>query len=208
MMDWTAYWARTWEQVCLPVSPEPALAGLLARYREPQRHYHTLQHLQECLAAFDLLRDQAVRPGEIELAIWFHDAVYAPQRRDNEALNAELAVDCLRQIGAGDAVVERVRDMILATQHHDAGDDGDCAILLDVDLAILGAAPTRFAEYEAQIRAEYAHVPDEAYRVGRGRVLAGFLARPRLYRTDLFFERHEQRARRNLGRDSVIDHGR
>lgn len=205
MVDWTVPWARTWARLGLPAAAGPALAALLDHYREPQRHYHTLQHLRECFAAFDLLQDQAIRPGEIELAIWFHDAVYEPQRRDNEMLSADLAVDCLRQAGAGDVVVERVRDMILATQRHDAGGDGDCAILLDVDLAILGAAPARFAEYEAQIRAEYAHVPDEAYRAGRGRVLAGFLARPRLYLTDSFFERYERQARRNLGGDPAID---
>jgi predicted metal-dependent HD superfamily phosphohydrolase len=205
MSDWLVCWRQTWACLGLSAPPESALAALLARYREPQRHYHILHHLQECFVAFELLRDQAVRPGEIELATWFHDAVHDPQRRDNEVLSATLAVDCLRRAGAGDKAGERVRAMILATQHHDAGDDGDCAILLDVDLAILGAGPARFAEYERQIRAEYAHVPEAAYRVGRGRVLAGFLARPRLYKTDLFFERHERQARRNLGGDAIND---
>jgi predicted metal-dependent HD superfamily phosphohydrolase len=197
MIDWTERRQRTWGQ--LGLDAPPGLPALLARYREPQRHYHTLQHLEECFAAFALLRGQAMRPGEIELALWFHDAVYDPARRDNEALSAGLAADCLRSASADAAVIDRVVSMILATRHHEAGDDGDCAILLDVDLAILGAAPARFAEYERQIRAEYAHVPDDAYRVGRGQVLAGFLARPRLYLTDLFFERNERQARHNLG---------
>ena len=196
MIDWTDRWQATWAQ--LELDAPAGLPALLARYREPQRHYHTLQHLEECFAAFDLLRSQAARPGEIELALWFHDAVYDPTRRDNEALSAELAADCLRSAGADADVIDRVRSMILATRHHEAGDDGDCAILLDADLAILGAAPTRFADYERQIRAEYAHVPDDAYRIGRGKVLAGFLERPRLYLTALFFERYEQQARRNL----------
>lgn len=197
MIDWTDRWHATWNQLDLPAPA--SLPALLTRYREPQRHYHTLQHLEECFAAFDLLRSQAARPGEIELALWFHDAMYDPTRRDNEALSAALAVACLRDAGASASVIGRIESMILATRQHDAGDDGDCAILLDVDLAILGAAPARFAEYERQIRTEYAHVADDAYRVGRGQVLAGFLARPRLYLTDSFYERYDQQARRNLG---------
>lgn len=201
MIDWTERWHAAWAQLGLPAPA--ALPALLAHYREPQRHYHTLQHLEECCAAFDLLRGQAARPGEIELALWFHDAVYYPTRRDNEALSAELAATCLRDAGACESAIGRIESMILATRHHQANDDGDCATLLDVDLAILGAAPARFAEYERQIRAEYAHVPGDAYRVGRGKVLAGFLARPRLYLTDLFFECYELQARRNLGVDPV-----
>jgi predicted metal-dependent HD superfamily phosphohydrolase len=198
MIDWTTRWHASWAQLALPAPPEPILADLLARYAEPQRHYHTLQHLEECFTALDLLRGQARHPGQIELALWYHDAVYDPRRGDNEALSADLATKTLRLAGADERLVERIRCMIMATQGHEAGDDGDCAILLDVDLAILGAAPDRFAEYERQIRAEYAHVPDEAYRTGRGRVLAAFLARPTIYGTAPFRERYEDRARRNL----------
>jgi len=198
MIDWTRRWQTSWAQLALPAPPEPALATLLARYAEPQRHYHTLQHLEECLTAFDLLRGQARHPGQVELALWYHDAVYDPHRRDNEALSADLAAQALRSAGADEGLVERIRWLIMATEGHDDGGDGDCAILLDVDLAILGAAPQRFLEYERQIRAEYAHVPDDAYRAGRGRVLAGFLARPRIYKTAPFREQYEQQARRNL----------
>lgn len=199
MTDWNERWRAAWTELALsPPAALPGLPGLLTRYREPQRHYHTLRHLEECFAAFDLLRAQARRPGEIELALWFHDAVYDPTRRDNEARSAALAAACLRRAGAGGDVVERVASMIMATLHHRAGTDNDCTILLDADLAILGTPPARFAEYERQIRAEYAHVADDAYRVGRGKVLAAFLARPRLNLTDLFFARYERQARRNL----------
>ena len=77
-------------------------------------------------------------------------------------------------------------------------DDPDTRLLLDVDLAILGAAPARFAESSRQVRAEYAHVPDATFRAGRARVLAGFLQRPRIYVTDVFRDALEERARANL----------
>lgn len=199
-MEWHRRWHETWTQLDLPTPGDAVLDDLLARYREPQRHYHTLQHLEECFAGYDLLRGSMQRPGEVALALWFHDAVYDPQRGDNEAPSADLAADTLCRAGAGEAPIARVRALILATQGHAAGaDDPDCAILLDIDLGILGAAPARFAEYERQIRAEYAHVPDEAYRVGRTRVLNGFARRDRIYATARFHALYEEAARRNLG---------
>jgi predicted metal-dependent HD superfamily phosphohydrolase len=118
---------------------------------------------------------------------------------DNEALSAALAVDCLRAAGAGDEVARRVLGLIMATRHHQPGGDPDCTILLDIDLAILGATPERFAEYERQVRQEYAHVPEANYREARALVMQGFLARPRIFATATFFERYEARARANLG---------
>ena len=201
MQDWNARWHETW--TLLDLAPPAAwLARLLERYREPGRHYHTLQHLDECFAAFDLLRGEARRPGEIALALWFHDAVYDVRRHDNEAESAALALECLA--GADDDLRGRVAALILATRHHGTGggadkdDDNDSAILLDIDLAILGAPARRFAEYEAQIRAEYAHVPADVYREKRREVLRGFLERPRLYATAIFHETIEDQARANL----------
>jgi len=199
MTDWHARWRETWIQLGLPEPGDATLDDLLDRYREPQRHYHTLQHLEECFAGYDLLRGGMQRPGEIALALWFHDAVYDPRRGDNEALSADLAAATLRKAGAGDALVARASALIMATQGHTAtADDPDRAILLDIDLGILGASPARFAEYERQIRAEYAHVPDEAYRAGRARVLDSFARRTWIYATARFHALYEQAARRNL----------
>ena len=198
--DWHARWRETWSLLGPPAPADAALDELLARYREPQRHYHTLEHLAECFAGYDLLQCAMRCPGEIALALWFHDAVYEPRRGDNEALSADLATVALRAAGAREDVVARVHALIMATQGHAAPtDDPDCAILLDIDLGILGASPARFAEYERQIRAEYAHVPDEAYRIGRARVLDGFARRARIYGTARFHALYEQAARRNLG---------
>lgn len=199
-MNWHRRWHETWTGLGLPMPGDPVLDDLLDRYREPQRHYHTLQHLAECFAGYDLLRDQMAQPGEVALALWFHDAVYDPQGSDNEALSADLAAAALRAAGAGGGTVARIQALVNATRGHAAAaDDPDCAILLDIDLGILGAAPPRFAEYEGQIRAEYAHVPEDAYRVGRARVLDSFARRDRIYQTARFHALYEQAARRNLG---------
>ncbi|WP_457388470.1 HD domain-containing protein [Roseateles sp. P5_E1] len=171
---------------------------LLARYAEPHRGYHTQQHLDECLALFDEFAHLAERPAEIEIALWFHDAIYDVHRHDNEAQSADWARAALLDAGAAADVADSVAALVLATRHSAAPQTPDEQLLVDIDLAILGAAPERFAEYEAQIRREYAHVPAAVFNEKRGAILAGFLARPALYGTPALRERFEVQARANL----------
>jgi predicted metal-dependent HD superfamily phosphohydrolase len=190
-------WQRAWR--ALGAGGGEALhAVLLTRYAEPHRAYHSQQHLAECLALFDEVRGLAERPAEIEIALWFHDAIYDVHRHDNEALSADWARTALLQAGAVADAAERVAALVLATRHSVAPLTADEQLLVDIDLAILGAAPARFAEYEAQIRREYAHVPAEVFAEKRGAILTGFLARPRLYATAALHDRFEAAARRNL----------
>ncbi len=167
---------------------------------ESHRRYHTLHHLRECLTIFEEVRALARRPGEISLALWFHDAFYDPHRQDNEERSADWARASVVDADLPQAVADRVHALVMATRHEQLPQDPDAQLLVDVDLASLGAEPARFDEDDLQIRAEYAHVPEEDYRVGRRRVLGGFLARPRLYSTDHFHLALEARARDNLRR--------
>lgn len=191
-------WQRAWATLGLP-APDGLMQRLLTAWAEPQRHYHTTQHLRECLSLLEPALDLALHPGEVELALWFHDAVYDPKGKDNEARSADWACQALAQAGADAAVQQRVRALIMATCHDAEPVDADARLLVDIDLAILGAAPARFAEYEAQVRAEYRWVPSWLYRRKRNEVLAGFLKRPAIYGTERFRERFEGRARENLG---------
>lgn len=194
-----ASWQRTWEE--LGAKGEPALFNqLIAAYSERHRHYHTLQHLRECLQAMEPARALAHRPAEVELALWFHDAVYDVHRHDNEERSAEWAAMAMRHAGLPDAAVQRVHALIMATKHKALPADIDAQVLVDVDLAILGATEARFDESDAQIRREYAHVPESAFREGRCCVLRSFLERPRLYATEAFHAALEEQARRNLVR--------
>src|SRR5207248_1574948 len=154
-----------------------------------------LRHLEECFALFEEARSLCAHPGEVGLALWLHDAVYQPRWRDSEEASARWAGKILHEAGAPAGVAERVRDLILATKHDAKPRAGDAAVLVDIDLAILGAEPARFDEYEAQVRSEYAHVPDAMFRLGRAKILKGFLARPSIYATPRFRERFEARAR-------------
>ena len=197
-----ARWLVPW--AALGVAASPRLTALqvdvLARYREPQRHYHTMQHIDECFERWQEVRAHASHPAEVQLALWFHDVIYDTQRTDNEARSAALARDAALSLGVADASAERISELILFTRHAVAPEGRDAEALIDVDLSILGAATARFDEYERQVRQEYAWVPEDTFRKRRREVLEQFLARRYIYSTDVFRARYEPRARGNLQR--------
>ncbi|MEV7974073.1 DUF4031 domain-containing protein [Cellulomonas sp. NPDC089187] len=164
---------------------------LLVRWREPHRTYHDARHLAECLTALDLLADRPELTRTAELALWFHDAVHDGSTPGDEQASAALAVEVLDD--------PRVAELILMTAHHDPDPaDPVAALVSDADLAILGAEPKRYDEYRRQIRAEYATVPEEQFRVGRAAVLEQLLALPTLYRTERGRRLWAERAGANL----------
>jgi predicted metal-dependent HD superfamily phosphohydrolase len=173
-------------------------ADLLGRWSEPQRHYHNLEHLAEVLAALDELTADTV-PATVRLAAWFHDAIYDPRASDNEERSAELAAEALPAAGLPPEDVSEVVRLVRLTATHDpASDDAAGMLLCDADLAILGSSPARYERYVADVREEYAHVPDAEFRAARDRILQGFVDRSRIYRTDAARDRWESAARRNL----------
>ncbi len=192
-----ASWDRAWANLSLP-SAAGQFDRLLKAYDEPHRSYHTRQHLEECIGHFSRVVDLAHHPGEVEIALWFHDAVYDLQGADNERRSAEWALEALSQAGAGDAVKARVHALIMATLHDAVPTEADQQLLVDIDLAILGATPARFKAYDRQVAIEYSWVPRDLYEVKRREVLNGFLARPHIYSTEHFRTELEAQARINL----------
>jgi predicted metal-dependent HD superfamily phosphohydrolase len=174
-------------------------ARLAERYREPHRRYHDVRHLQEVLQTVDELADEADDPQAVRWAAWYHDAIYDVRRDDNEERSSRLAVRELTALGCDPAMVEEVARLVRLTATHDIHDgDANGAVLCDADLRILAADPWRHAEYVADVRTEYAHVPDARFRAGRAAVVRGLLAMERLYRTERAHTRWEERARANL----------
>ena len=173
---------------------------LLARYAEPQRKYHTRQHLEECLALFDEVGGLAAHPAEVEMALWFHDAIYDVKGSGNEERSADWAHEALLAAGVACDIADRVRQLVLVTKHDGVPASVDEQVLVDIDLAILGAERPRFDEYERQIRDEYGYVPGFLFRRKRRQILRTFLDRPVLYSTPALRERLDARARENLRR--------
>jgi predicted metal-dependent HD superfamily phosphohydrolase len=184
-----------------PASASPPFELLVAAYSAPDRHYHTLDHLDEMFRVAGRLSTITDDTGPLHLAIWFHDVVYDSRAKDNEPRSADLAVDLLGPIGVPASTLEKVVRLIRVTAHRPDDPppgDRDTAILLDADLAILGSPEDRYTRYAADIRQEYAWVPDVDYREGRSAVLEAFLRRPRIYSHDLLFQEIETRARANM----------
>lgn len=179
-----------------PAAAYPAFDRLVEAYSEPHRHYHTLEHVGEVLRVVGRLKGGPT----VLLAVWYHDAVYDPKAKDNEAKSAELAERELATLGLSAEVTKHVGDLVRSTAHFDAtsftGPDFD--ILHDADLAILGASGARYARYAAGVRKEYAWVPEADYRAGRRKVLESFLSRKRIYRTEVMFTEGEEVARKNM----------
>jgi predicted metal-dependent HD superfamily phosphohydrolase len=193
-------WGLTWSDLALPAPPSSVLDDLLARYSEPGRAYHTTQHLEECFEQFALASHLSTRAGEVQAAIWFHDAVYETRDPRNEERSAAWAAAVLAAAGAPADVQGRVSELVLATRHDAEPRSADARLTVDIELAILGAPPARFDEYEVQARREYSWVPDPAFRQARAEILRRFLGRPSVYSTAFFRERLEARARSNLER--------
>jgi predicted metal-dependent HD superfamily phosphohydrolase len=177
---------------------EQALAGLLSRYREPQRSYHGLAHVVRVLRTVDDLVPamQVDDADAVRFAAWFHDAIYDPRASGNEVASARLAIEVLAELGQPADRATRTAELVEATAGHVPTNAGE-AVLIDADLAVLGADPATYEVYARGVRKEYAHVDDEAWRAGRAVVLQGFLDRPAIFHTPPMVT-FEARARANL----------
>ncbi len=183
-------------------APGSIFDELHAEYAGEGRHYHSDKHVAECLGHLKRFRQLAHRLEEIEIAIWFHDAIYDTRKNDNEEQSAAWAVSFLSDIGVESNAVSRIEDMILCTKTHIPNTD-DSVLMLDIDLGILGTSPDTFESYDQAIRREYHWVAESDYRKGRATILESFLNRDTIYHSPAFLEQHEKRARDNLERKII-----
>lgn len=182
---------------------------IASRYNEPQRAYHSLQHIQQLFAQFEKIKQHLYEPNIIALALYYHDVIYDPTRLDNELKSAKYAVEALSKY-IDDEKRQHIYKLIMMTASHqidelaDSNKSSDAAYLLDMDLSILGAPWVEYEKYAQAVRQEYAHVSDIKYRAGRASVLNSLLAHPTLYITDYYYERLETKARINIKREITL----
>jgi len=198
-----------WEQT---MSGSPGVgAALVERYAESARRYHDTRHLTEVLdhiddlltqAATDAAADEAIDVLAVRLAGWFHDAVYDVRRDDNEEQSALLAEAVLRSVDVPSGRIAEVARLVRVTAaHKSAPGDANAAVLCDADLAILASETARYDAYARDVRAEYVHVEEAAFRSGRAAVLRALLALPQLYATSYGRQFWESPGRANLSRE-------
>ena len=191
-------------QRCLIEGAADASAAIHQRlvngYNEPQRHYHTLAHIDHCLSMFEQCKSLATNPDALEIAVWFHDVIFEPGKPDNEALSAKLYEELSAGVHADEfrALVGR---LIMATLHNQRSpDDNDTGYMVDIDLSSFGLPWEEFLRDSRRLREESAELSDADYYQKQGAFRSCLLARPRFYQTDFFRQRYEQQSRDNLAK--------
>ena len=168
-------------------------------YGEPHRVYHGAAHIEHCLRLFDLAAGGMDEPDAVEMALWFHDAIYDIPARENERRSAELFA--ARAGGRGsERLRSKVRGLIMVTTHLDPPTTLDEAFIVDIDLSSFGRPWEEFLDDSRAVRAELAHVPDAEFYPKQRKFLGSLAARPEFCFTEFFRERHEARARENIAR--------
>ena len=189
---------RNWQDLLGAWAVTPPLADemfedVCRHYTEPGRFYHTLDHIGAMLDTVASFSSFARNLNAVKLAVWLHDVIYDSRASDNEIRSAEFAEQLCEKLSILDGHV--IASLIMKTKTHEAGDDSDAQVLIDADLAILGANESAYRTYAEQIRREYAWVPEADYRTGRRQVLERFLTRPRIFH---LLAHLEESARQNI----------
>ncbi len=167
-------------------------------YAEKHRHYHTAEHISACLQHLDTIRHLAENPAEIELALWFHDAIYKPHSSTNELDSANWCSEFLQANNLDSSIISRIHQLIMITCHNAVPATNDEQLLVDIDLAILGAPEDVYWQFENNVRKEYLWVPSFIFKNKRKEILQAFLDRYRIYHHNYFYALLEHRARENL----------
>lgn len=183
-------------------TPEGLFRKLCLAYSLAPRKYHTLAHVEQCLALLDSYRHLAIEPDAIEYALWLHDVFYDPRRDDNEEVSCAASAMFGGKMRLSADFLAACAKLIIATKHGAVGAsgmlDGDATLMVDIDLAILGSPPDEYRRYTRAIRWEYGFATDEQFRAGRGKFLTMMLEREEIFRTPDLRERFEVAARANI----------
>ena len=185
------------KKLCLQYSSDNALINklwqeLYLAYGSKDRYYHNLEHLQDLYWQLNGFLDSVY-----EFAIFYHDAIYDVTKDNNEEQSAKLALNRLQSLKVPFGLVKKVESIILDTKSHTPTMQ-ESAMLLDADLAILGASRDKYIKYLQNIQKEYASFNKEQFIEGRVSVIEHFLAKKQIYTTTHFYQKLEFKARENL----------
>lgn len=195
------YLANNWTELTDGLPTNDFYQNLRELYSSKSRHYHNLNHIEALLKLSETHRNLLESPKTVDFAIWYHDAIYNATKSNNEEKSAQLATKNIAALGVDESVIENCYKLIIATKSHQLSEDlnsFDAQFLLDIDLSILAAERNKYLEYTRQIRKEYKIYPDLVYKPGRKKVLKHFLEMEHIYKTELFRNQWENKAKENL----------
>jgi predicted metal-dependent HD superfamily phosphohydrolase len=193
-----------WQKFARPEHAAWTWRVLSACYSGPERAYHDIHHIHDCLELLDRVQTPGVDKRMAEIALWWHDAVYVAGNTYNERLSADLVCGIGEALEVDERELKYARRCILATCHTESWKfSGNPTVdaVLDIDLSILGSSPDEYDTYTRSVRREFAHVDEESWRKGRSAFLLSMVRRPRIYLTDEMGDWFDHAARENMTRE-------
>jgi len=174
--------------------------NLINSYSAFYRKHHNLNHISLGLDLLKEVKDLCDNYLSVVYAWWFHDFISTPNSPFNELASTESAKYCALLLGLEVNFSKRIARLIMSTKYdkHRDFESNDKKIIHDVDLAILGLDPEIYVTYAKNIRAEYSVYTLKEYNEERILVLKSFLDLDFIFYTKYFWERFEDRARKNL----------
>lgn len=174
---------------------------IVESYSDKKRHYHTLEHLENLLFQLTPIRTKISHWDTILFTLFYHDVIYNSLKNNNEEKSAELATKRMKQLSVPTKIIENCYSQILATKSHKTADDSDTNYFTDADLSILGQDWEAYTQYYKNVRKEYAVYPNVIYNSGRKKALQHFLTMENIFKTEYFYLKFEEIARRNIQRE-------
>ena len=194
-----ALWVRCARGAADSVAAERLFDELHALYSGAGRYYHTPAHVTHCLSRLDMCSDRMQEPDEVELALWYHDAVYDPHAADNEHQSAQLFLRHAAEVLTAERA-QRIHDLVLITTHRVEPVLLDQKLMVDIDLSGFGLPWEQFSSESRAVRAEFEDLCDAEFYTTQIRFLRTLTSRERFFASDFFFERYETQARKNVAR--------
>ena len=173
-------------------------------YSNKKRFYHNLSHLDNLYLELLNVKNEIEDWDTLLFTLFYHDIIYKATSKENEEKSAELAKLRLNEIGFDEVKIEKCFEQILATKLHESSLNKDTNIFIDADLSILGQDWDLYSQYYKNVRKEYSVYSDFLYNPGRKKVLEHFITMQRIFKTDLFFERFEKKAKINLEKELLV----
>jgi predicted metal-dependent HD superfamily phosphohydrolase len=195
------YLRNNWKDLTEGLPKNMFYENLVKLYNSKGRSYHNLNHIEALLKLSDEYKHLLSSKKTIDFSIWYHDAIYDASKSNNEEKSAELARKDLTDLGLDAALIENCFNLIIATKAHQLSKETssfDAQFLLDIDLSILAVDRDKYIEYTQHIRKEYRMYPNFLYKKGRKKVLNHFLEMEYIYKTELFKNLWEDKAKENL----------
>ena len=196
-----------WKELIAKYTTDQGLIDLtweeiIRNYSNKSRYYHNLSHIDSLLKQANQFKDIIQDFDALLFAIWYHDIIYKATSKENELKSAQLMVDRLKHTQFELSRIEKCKQMILSTKTHLVpNNEIDIQYLLDFDLSILGESEETYQDYCQAIRREFKIYPTFMYNQGRRKALQKFLARERIYYTEVYFNQYETRARQNIEKE-------